>query len=316
MPPENKNWLHSKQTKIIAAVATLSILATIGVENLLNDKSDKAILPTNKAAVTDTLNPGNETQKLPAIPNEAKQFVSEVGGRYADPVSTYYAETAYENAHNKQGLPISDVYIENYKSLTYSKGEESDLGFTRYKLPAAEKDNQETVIKVFNEYAVKNLNLYMNLLSKNPLPNAVAIIDEQFRNYCSDTDNKGLPIEFTADNDAINKLMATAKSVVSKYGSAANYSVANGSTKSGDNSITAFPDVLGAVETINFNGQKLSSLQAGGVKLTINVDQYDGKNVSHKREVFNDIQLSIIKQPISEAANSANNFNYISIGQR
>ena len=316
MPPENKNWLHSKQTKIIAGVATLSILATLGVEGLLNNKSDKATIPTNKAAITDTLNPGNETQKQTVVPEEAKHFISVFGGRFADPVSTYYAEVGYENAHNREGLTLSDDYISGYEMTTNINGNESELGFTRYELPATEKSNQDTVIKVFNEYVVKNLSLYMNLLSKNPSQKAVAVIDNQFLNYCSDTSSKGMPIEFTADNDAIAKLMATAKGIVLKYGSTANYSVGKGSTDSRDVSATTFVDVLGAVEVINFDGQKLESFQAGGTNLTINIDQYDGKKVSHKREVVKDMQLSIIKQPKTGTKDNTTGSNYISIGQR
>lgn len=314
MPPENKNWLHSKQTKIIAAVATLSILATIGVENLLNNKSDKATSPTNKAAVTDTLNPG-ETQKAPAIPDEAKRFISNVGDRYADPVSTFYAEMAYENTHDNHGLPISDAYIENYKASSNQDVKKSDLGFTSYELPATAEDNQDTAIKIFNDYMVPNLDLLLNYLSKNPSQKAIAVIDEQFRNYCSNTGGKGLPMEFTADNAAIDKLMATAKSVVSKYGSTAYYSVANGSTNSKDVSATTFPDTLGAVETIDYYGQKLSSLQANGVNLTINVDLYNGKSVSHKREVLDGVQLSLIKQPVTGTVNNTSSHR-ISIGLR
>ncbi len=306
MPPENKNWLHSKQTKIIASVATLSILATIGVENLLNNKSDKATSPTNKAAVTDTLNPGNETQKLPAIPNEAKQFVSEVGGRYADPVSTYYAVEAYKKEHADKTPVLSDEFINKYDNSGPQDGDLSILGFTAYRLPLNAEVTQKTFIDIFNNYTKPNLDLYMNLLSKNPSAKAVAIIDNEFKSYCSEN------TAFKNDDAQIAMLMATAKNEVAQYGSAVNYSVAKATDKLGEKDATIFPMADGIMfGSIPWGKQVVKNYADSGIDLVIDADKYSGKTVSRVPNVKHGVTLTIWRQPVTGDAD----YSHISIGQ-
>lgn len=299
-----ENNVFANKKKIIIALSGIAILGvTIFGGTAIYRAGQKSQVATEVPA-----NPTNEKQ---AIPKEAQDFVNQYGDRYSDPVSTYYAEKDYKATVDKYGSMMTNDYINKFEITNLSQGDVDQLGFTNYMLPLSAEDNQQTAVNVFNSYTAKNLSLYMNLLAKNPSLKAKDIIDSELQNYCSNTSaDDQQNIAFSADNEAINKLMNTAKTIVAKYGSAANYSVAKASIDTSDPNTTEFPESLTAVETFEFRGQKIKSLHSSGVRLVINVDSYNGKNVTHTIETLKDVQLSIIRQP-----DIGSNSTYISIGQ-
>jgi hypothetical protein len=165
-------------------------------------------------------------QKQQGFSAEAKDFVAKYGDRYSDPVSTYYAEKAYETKNNSPGLLMSDNFISDFEITNNIDVTASDLEFTMMRLPLDTKVCQETSIKVFNNYTSENLSQYMNLLAKNPGQKAEDIIDSQFLNYCAGNylGKYDSNMWNTKADTAAKKLMDTVKNIVTEYGGAANYS--------------------------------------------------------------------------------------------
>lgn len=300
--PEHKNWLRDKRAQIAVGAATALIAFGIGVESWIGG-SDKNVVPTNNAGVTDTLNPGSETQKIPA---EAQKFVTEFGSRYVDPVSTYYAVEAYKKDHDGKTPILTDEFINNYDNSGPQDGELSILGFTTYRLPLDTEVSQKTFIDIFNSYMKPNLDLYMNLLSKNPSAKAVAIIDDEFKSYCSQNTS------FKEDDAQIAMLMNTAKSKVAEFGSAADYSVAKATDKPTGKDSTVFP-MAGSIMfgSIPWNKQIIKNYTIGGIDLVIDTDKFSGKTVSRDSKIRHGVTLAIWRQPVTGDANYSN----ISIGQ-
>lgn len=160
-------------------------------------------------------------------------FVAEYGSRYSDTKSAYNAVLGYVENGNSAVLMTND-YIANYKKSTQDTT--SSLGFERYSIPAGTKMDHAAFIVIFNQYFAKELARYMNALAQNPTPEGRAIVDSQFAEFCLNTDanDSNLDSEFS-------RLVKTAQGVVEKYGSAANYNVAPGSTNPDDHS-TWFSD--------------------------------------------------------------------------
>ncbi len=279
---------------------------------------------TNTDLMGGTKNTFNEaatisTTQQETIPKEAQNFVIGSGNRYADPVSTYYAEISYAKNNNNIGSIITDEDIEAGKVTTdRTIGENSEIGFTEYELPIDAKMDQETSLKIFNEYTSKNLSRYMNLLARNPSKEAQIVIDKQFENYCSSALGDNLPATaFPLDDTKIESLMDTAKSVVAKYGSNANYTVTPATTRRANpnSSSTLFTSTESSNEIYDWSDTKIQTIHELGVKIVIDVEVFNGKNVTSKQEVLKDIQLSIMRQPTVAKSRTGSPYTYISIGK-
>lgn len=308
VPPENEGFTK-KQKRNIAIIAISSLLAGGAIADKIFGEA-KTVPAHPNAAVTDTVNTA-ETQKAPAIPNEAKQFVSEVGGRYADPVSTYYAVEAYKKEHTGKTPVLSDEFINNYNSSDPHDADLSVLGFTAYRLPLDIDVNQKTLVDIFNNFTKPNLDLYMNLLSKNPSAKAIAIIDEELKTYCSGN------TPYKEDDGQIEMLMATVKQEVATHGSTANYSLASAVVEgySSTKKATLFPMSDGTMSGgITWGKQVIRNYSTGGVTLLISTDEYNNKNVTHNDKKVNGVQLNVWRQPITGSLSDAK-YTYISIGQ-
>lgn len=303
VPPENEKFTK-KQKRNIAIIAISSLLTGGAIVGKIFDKAESVPAHPN-AAVTDTVNPG-ETQKAPAIPNEAKQFVNEVGNRYADPVSTYYAVEAYKKDHDGKSPVLSDEFIDNYDNSGPQDGDLSILGFTAYRLPLDAEVNQKTFIDIFNSYIKPNLDLYTNLISKNPSAAAIKIIDDEFKSYCSENTS------FKNDDSQIAMLMTTAKNEVAEHGSAVNYSVAKATDKPNEKNATIFPmaDAI-MFGSIPWGKQVVKNYADSGINLVLDADKYTGKTVSRVSNVKRGVTLTIWRQPVTGDADYSN----ISIGQ-
>jgi len=248
--------------------------------------------------------------------NKAKGFIESYGNRYDDPLSTYYAEMAYRDNVNDAGSIMTDKYINDFEISTLTRSESSEIGFEKYKIAHDIEYTKELFVKIFNEYTAEQLSRYMNLLSKNTSKKAIEIIDSEFRNYCSSTVHEGMPAAFSIDDVEVNKLMKTAKAIVSKYGSAANYSVALAEIRATDPNKTSFPGVLAAVQFIKYDEQIIKSPQYSGVRLVISIDQYNKKEATNIKETIKNVELTITTQPYMGGLNDPRGTVYISIGQR
>lgn len=245
-------------------------------------------------------------QRVPQV------FLEEFGGRYADPVSTYYAEQAYQAANNRPAV-LTDSAIKTYGEGGNRQEHGSALGFDMYRLPLKTEINEATSIAIFNTYTAKQLSLYLNYLAKNPTPEDVAVIDTQFMNYSSNTIGANLPASAFVDDDTdIATLMTTAKAVVAKYGSAANYTVEPGAIDSTDPNSTSFKS-----ESIMFHANDDKSVAGSTIEanVVVTVDVYDGTKVSRTTEVVEGANLTILRQPNIGTSANPDDFTFVSIGQ-
>jgi len=269
---------------IIAVVAVVAIVVVVVVPPMMRGANQAASGGSQSAS-----GEAAATAENASIPAEAQAFVTEYGSRYADPVSTYYAEQAYIAAGNK-GRLMPDIYISNYDASAQMNSV-SPLGFEWYSVSPDAKIDLTTAMKVFNEYTAKEVSIYMNALSKNPTPEAIAIIDNEFMNYCSDTNNAN---RFTEDDEYIATLMETAKGVVAKYGSAANYTVAQGSTVEGRPNSTYFDKDL--VTLIQGQDEKgITTKFSNKVNLAVDVEVFNGESATKDEVTIKDAELFVVR---------------------
>ena len=224
-----------------------------------------------------------------SIPAEAQAFVDEFGTRYGDPVSTYYAEEAYLAAGNKTRL-MSDDYIDVLYDPDGQRNNVSPLGFEHYSVYPELKIDLTTAMKIFNEYTAKVVSSYMNALARNPTPKGTEIVDNEFMYYCSDT---GYANRFTEDDEYIATLMETAKGIVAKYGSAANYTVAQGSTVEGEPNSTYFNEY-----STNAQGQDekgITNKFSNVVDLAVEVEVFSGKSATKDEVIIEDVELFVVR---------------------
>ncbi len=287
------------------AVALAGAVA-LGAAGCSGDKVGAQAPEINPSTTTEA--PANSEK----LPKEVASFVEQYGYRYSDPVSTYYAYEAYKAANPNQSLIIEDDFVANYdKSAQQEKS--SNLGFERYTLSKGAEFNSETSetsMKVFNEYLVKQLSLYMNYSAMNPYPEAQDIIDFEFESYCSQAGGRNL-VEMTRDDNNILSLMETAKSIVSKYGDAAIYNVAPGSHQQGDPNTSLFDERAGT-SIIRLDANGLVDSTQNTINFVVNIATYEGQTVLQQQETIKNFEFSIMRQ-IHPDPNV--DFTYISIGQ-
>lgn len=269
--PEKKKFSTKKKIASFMAGAALALMVVGGADRVVS--ANRQGNPTKTEAPA---NPGAEQQDLSV---EAKAFVAEYGDRYSDPVSTFYANKSYEIEYGTK-LVMSDAYISEYDT-TAQMHETSPLGFERYMIPKNAKIDQELSMKIFNEYTSKELSLLLNCLAKNSTPEGMAIVDFEFAKYCS-TDG--------------NELMETAKAIVEKYGSAANYIVEPASNNSDNSNISYFNENDSTdAQAVDENGKitEFSSL----TDLGITIESYSEQNFTQSEEIIKNFQLDIFIGP-------------------
>ena len=260
-------------------------------------------------------NPGTEQQNLSA---EAKKFIAKYGDRYSDSVSTYYAEKAYEANSTIGGAIMTDEYIANFDPAEeqMTDGKSDMLGFKVYDLPLNKKIDQAAFVEVFNDYIAGGLSNYMNHLAKNPTSEAV--IDSEFEKFYSDSSSKGQPIEFTYDNEEVANLMDTCKQVVAKYGSAANYTVAQAVAYDYTDSQTGTVFTGRAVDSghVDDQGKEVKYYFTGlDVDIAIDIDLYKGDKATRVTETLKDTELTLWRHRAVFGL-GADQYTEISIGQR
>jgi len=260
--------------------------------------------------------PGTEQQSLSA---EAQKFVAEFGSRYSDPVSTYYAEKAYEKNVSIGGVVIPDEYINNFNSNDEqtADGNSDTLQFTKYELLLNKQIDQKAFVDVFNSYIAGGMSEYMNLMSKNPTPEAVKVIKSEFLKFYSDARDDNMPAHNTPAKPEVINLMDTLDGVVEKYGSTANYSVAQASAYDYTDSQegTIFTSLAVDSGHVEYGGQNVEYFFTSGVDIAINVEVFKGDKSTRVTETLKDTELTLWRQPFVSGKGAERNTD-ISIGQR
>ena len=290
-PAHEKKELTSTQRLaiILAGVALASgIVGGVTVNALSQRQPTATEAPANPANQTSTGEVKPDTQNVPA---EAKSFVEEYGSMYSDPVSTYYAEKTYEEAGYKSVM-LTKEYIANYDPNVV-RDRISHLGLESYSLPLSKVVDQATAVEIFDKYTAKELAIYMNALSKNPTTEAVTIIDAEFLNYCSDTNNADA---FTVDDEYIMKLMETAKSIVAKYGSNASFDIIPGSSDLSDTGMS----YIGSPITMGRDESGAPQIYSNNANIAMNVYIFDGVASTVTKDKIKNIQLVYIRQQNSD----------------
>lgn len=300
---EIQGFFENKKNKTIIAIAgvALALMATVGI-------GSKVMASNLRQQTTSesTANPNAEK-----TPRAAELFKEEFGGIYNDPVSTWYSKEAYKTQTGTD-LVFSDSQIKSWAKFGELKNSGIPFGFEEYKLNTGTELSEAMAIEIYNNYTCKELSRYANLLAKNPTPEATALIDRQFESFSSKAGNeKFKDLAFTNDDEAIANLMSTVKSIVAKYGSAANYTFQPGSLEDPvDNPSpkgTSFQHGSFTTETDDNDNVIGSNIIAN---INVSVDIYNKSIVTHANETLDQVYLTILKQPV----NSANSI-YLSIGQ-
>lgn len=261
-----------------------------------------------------TEQPAGEEEEI-KVPREAKDFVEQYSYRFDDPVSTYYAEKDYKKNVDKYGAMLTDDYIARFKIDENISGYGDELDFRLHELPTSLPEDQETFVGAFNDF-IPQLNLFMAYSARNSTQEGIRLIDNQFMKYSSSVGGEDTISEFKPD-DSIVELMNVLKSIVNKYGSAANYSIAPGIIGYDDGKSTVFPKHLTVTleKEVNSYGTRTRSLENSGVKLRINIDTYNGDKVSRSTETIEDFEVSIVRWPNTGTKEDPADFTYISICQ-
>lgn len=272
---------------------------TLGAAGCSGDKVGATAPEVNPSTTTESVAESQE------VPKEAESFIDQYGSLYDDPVSVYFAQKDYETNVSTRAIILSEEYITNYEP---SSGLVSDLGFEEGKFPVGSEDINDFV-DFFNEYTVPQVSRYMNLLARNPSPEAVKVIDNEFLKYCSANENLGTQVEFTDDDQDILELMDLSKEIVAKYGSAANYRVEKGSLNEGSGGTFFFNPNVSLANRLDSD---IQSLHVPGVNIVISVEAYDNNKVSNYTETIKNTQLVLTTHPGVHPVD----YNYVSIGVR
>ena len=246
----------------------------------------------------------SETQEIPA---GAKDFIDEYGSRYDDPVSTYYAESAYRQ-ESRQASILSDEYISEYDFDIPAK-DQGILGFETYSLPLDAKIDRRVSMDLFNNYTSDQLTIYMNALARNP--NEKEIVNRQFMGFCSfigEVSPSMLAKGLTGYDGRIIAMMETFDSVVERYGSNANYIVNKASEPANGGTNTLFHDGDTVIGTLD---DGVTRQFQSSTDIAISVEIYNSNSQTIKHEVINDVELIVTRNPYNTAFSASG----ISIGQ-
>lgn len=254
-----------------AAGAALAAGAIFGVNAINNDHE------TPGTETSDT------TGEAPVVPEEAKTFVEVFSDRYTNPVATYYAEAAYIEK-GLGDIVIGDEYIESYNfdSRVFDNGEVSPLQFPVLKLDPNKEVNAENFVEFFNE-STPTLNRLLNLLAKNPTPEQVAVIRDEFVKY------SGIDSPVAATN-LVDRLLA----VTTQYGSAANYKINPATTDwdASEQNNSIYTGVNPGIDAVDDSGY--ITMFSGNVQLSIAIESFSDTNqVTTTTEVVDNFQYTV-----------------------
>lgn len=274
--------------KVAVAGAGLSLAVTAGIGIGASGSQNNGPSPSG----TSTSGPEKPGQNNDTVPAEAREFVDQYGVIFHNPVATYYAQEAYAAEHGGATV-IDQPYIDSYVKTDGIDQESSDLGFWRTYVPLDQPVNKETFTTFINDMAIQScLDRYLNLVAKNPLPEATAIIDNEFLKYCGGI-GSGSSASGSDNREHTLTLMQTMKTIANKYGSEANYKIAPASldeTAAESATVVEFKPVIDSV-----NEDNLVTNFHAPITLRVDVDVYDENNkvITQKESV--DMRLTVAR---------------------
>lgn len=301
---DTRRWTTTQ--KLIASISGLLVTAGLGlgISKLIGNDSTEATptpAPTKSEEVVNT-----EPADTPAeieIPEIAKPFMEIYGDHYANPMATYYAEYAIETQQNYTSV-LTDDFINSYDYPVFSSGEVSPIGFESMKFAFDTELTKKNFVDLFNEQAIPNLNLFMNLLARNPDSATRDIIKNEMKIYTS-----------PADDSVVEGLMNTLEAVVDTYGSAAVFSAsplrAVEEYSRDANTVEFDPQI----QSIDGDGNVLAFSQNinNGYEISVDVYESDGSMATYT-ELIPDFQPVFIYETVTGTRDTAP--GYIAIGSR
>lgn len=271
---------------VTGAGLSLALAAGIGIGGSMSD-NDK-VAPTD----TSTSGPEKPGQNADNVPAEAREFVDTYGAMFNNPVATYYAEQAYITEYNLPTV-IDQPYIDSYVMTDNITQEASDMGFWRTYIPLDKPIDKQTVATFVNDMVIPScLDRYINLAAKNPLPEAAAIIDNEFLKYCGGIGPASLaPGSDNTENTL--QLMATLKAITDKYGSEANYKIAPASLDEADAETATVINAEPEIDSVNESNfiTNFDTL----ITLKVDVDVYDDKNQVTTQKESVELRLTVAR---------------------
>ena len=265
---------------------TLFLGAGAGTGALLNKSQNTSEQPAPQPTIDAPVTPGEvitpEVSETVSFPEEARGFIEEFGTQYTGPLATYRAEQSY--AQNNDGLAstLGNNWISSYESTNNIMSPSSELFYIQFTQLALDTPiKNETVVDILNNpQTTESIDRYMNLIARNPSPEAIAAIDNEF-------------IKYTGRNnpDAAN-LLDSLKEVVSTHGNAANYSLAPAALSSDtEEGTTVFTYNEAAIDDMSDDG--LVRAFNSNVTLRFDVESFESDGSSSVERVSGDERISL-----------------------
>ena len=167
----------------------------------------------------------------------------------------------------------------------------SPLGFETLILKPGTKVTIQTSVDQFNQ-ALPEMNRFMNLLSKNPLPDQIKVIKDEFNEYVG------------FNNPSSSQKIDTLSAVVEKYGSNAVYVINEGTTDvSADKAkATIFDRQKPIIDNVDASGATDSFHTHANLSITVTSYDKTGKSVV-ATESLDSLQFSVMRAENFDPAN-------------
>ena len=264
--------------KVIAAVAGVIVVAIVLTAIVVGNAGVKKSNATTE-------------QSASVSSPEERDFINAYKDRYVDPIATYNSEVGYLKANPGKDLTIGNDYFVGYTFNATPNAPVSPLGFETLILKPGTKVTIQTSVDQFNQ-ALPEMNRFMNLLSKNPLPDQIKVIKDEFNEYVG-FNNPSSP-------QKIDALCA----VVEKYGSNAVYVINEGTTDvSADKAkATIFDRQKPIIDNVDTSGATDSFHTHANLSITVTSYDKTGKSVV-ATESLDSLQFSVMRAENFDPAN-------------
>lgn len=231
---------------------------------------------------------------------EERDFINAYKDRYVDPIATYNSEAAYLKANPGKDLTVGNDYFAGYNAEGTASAPVSPLGFYILKLQPGSEATTQSSVDQFNQ-ALPEMNRFMNLLSKNPLPDQVKVIKDEFNDYVG------------FNNPSASQLIAVLSAVVEKYGSNAVYVINEGTTDASADKAkaTIFDGRKPIIDRVDTRGATDSFHTHANLSITVTSYDKTGKSVV-ATESLDSFQFSVTRAEKFDPANGG----LVGIGSR
>ncbi|TQO19641.1 hypothetical protein FB472_1210 [Rhodoglobus vestalii] len=215
------------------------------------------------------------------IPEDAKAFIDAWDDRYPDALATYYSHAAYLRANPGLDLTIGQDYFTGYDFENPEINPVSPLGFDILTTTFSQEVAAQQLVDVFNK-SVPEMNLLMNILAKNPLPDQVNVVKDEF------IDHTGYY------NSHAQQLVDTLARVVEAYGSSSVFTI-NEATPDIDADPATATVLYGDSPVIdNINDEGLVDSFSDLLEISIAIETYNASGAKVvSTEIVEEVQFSV-----------------------